>query len=96
MFDARKFHFTTGKGSCIVKDNKVLEFYLLSEEEVSEVEKIVPLLFELPPSTEIGYVETEKFKFGVIKFQDYFVVFPARTENIAEIMRIRSVMRNGG
>lgn len=96
MFDARKFHSKTGKGSCIVKDKKIQESYLLSEEEILEVEKIAPMISELPLSIDFGYVETEKSKFGILRFEDYFVVFPVRTENISEIIRARSVMQNGG
>lgn len=96
MFDAKKFHFTTGKGSCVVKNNIVLESYLLSEEEVFAVEKIIPLLGEIPQSIDFGYLETETFKFGIIRLQDLLVVFPVRTESLAEIMKIRSVMLDGG
>ncbi|MFN3384494.1 MAG: hypothetical protein ACK401_06320 [Archaeoglobaceae archaeon] len=96
MFDARRFHIKTGKGSCIVKDKKVLNFYLLSEEEVSEVEKIAPLLSELPASIDLCYLETEKFKFGALRFKDQFVVFPVRTGSITEIIQMRSVVQNEG
>lgn len=96
MFDVRRFHSATGKGSCIVKDKKVLGYYLLSEEEISEIEKIVPLLSQIPSGIELGYLETGKFKFGLLRFQDYVVVFPVRTENIAEIVRMKSVVQNGG
>lgn len=96
MFDARRFHIKTGKGSCIVKDKKVLNFYLLSEEEVSEVEKIAPLLSELPPSIDFCYLETENFKFGALRYEEQFVVFPVRTDSITEIIQMKGVVRNEG
>lgn len=96
MFDAKKFHSTTGKGSCTVKDKKLLNCYLLSEEEVSEIEKIIPAISELPSDVDFGYLETEKSRFGILRFEDLLVLFPVRTENIQEIARLRRVVQNEG
>lgn len=95
MFDARKFHFVTGRGSCVVKNNKILQSYLLSEEEILAVEKITPIISELPKDIDFGYVEIGAYRFGLFRIQDSFVVFPLRTENISEIVRIRSVVLDG-
>jgi len=90
MFDLRKFHSKTKLGACIVKQGKIFDSYLMSEEEISIIEKILGIFSELG-DVELGYIEKDDFKFAFFKFGDDFLVFTVKSENIAEIQRIRGV-----
>ena len=54
------------------------------------MEKILGIFSELG-DVELGYIEKDDFKFAFFKFGDDFLVFTVKSENIAEIQRIRGV-----
>jgi len=39
MFDLRKFHSQTKLGACLINQGKISDSYLMSEEEISVIEK---------------------------------------------------------
>ncbi|TDA25860.1 MAG: hypothetical protein DSO01_06745 [Archaeoglobi archaeon] len=90
MFDLRKFHSQTKLGACLINQGKISDSYLMSEEEISVIEKILGIFSELG-DVELGYIEKDGFRFAFFKFGDDFLVFPVKSENIAEIRRIRDV-----
>uniref|UniRef100_A0A7J2THD5 Uncharacterized protein n=1 Tax=Archaeoglobus fulgidus TaxID=2234 RepID=A0A7J2THD5_ARCFL len=91
MLDPKKFHFKTGHGSCIVRHGKILDFYLMSEEELAAVEKMLKIFSELLEDIEFGYLEKNDFKFAFFRYGEDFLVFPVREENLAEIQKLRGV-----
>jgi len=93
MVSARDFYSKTGRGVCLIKDGKIVETYLLGEEEVIKIERIFSALSAFPPDFETGIVEfDENSKFGIFRISDYLLIFPVRTENFADIIRIRGTI----
>ncbi|MCS7144405.1 MAG: hypothetical protein NZ879_05220 [Archaeoglobaceae archaeon] len=93
MPDPRDFYSKVGSGVCVVKEGKILETYLLAEEELQKIEKISSLVSTFPKDFDIGILEfSENNRFGIFRIEDYFLIFPVRTENIAEIIRKREVI----
>lgn len=93
MLNPRDFYSKVGSGVCIIKEGKMLERYLLGEEEIQKIEKISSLVSNFPKDFDTGIVEfAENFRFAIYRMEDYFLVFPVRTDNIAEIMRKREMI----
>lgn len=93
MLNTREFYSRFGSGVCIVKEGKILETYLLGEEEIQKIEKICPVVSNFPKDFEAGIVEFgENARFAIFRTEDFFLIFPARTDNIAEIMRKRETI----
>ncbi|MCX8172502.1 MAG: hypothetical protein N3D09_02675 [Archaeoglobaceae archaeon] len=96
MITTREFYSKTGSGACIVKEGKILETYLLGEEDLRNIEKISSLVSNFPKDFDAGIIEFgEKSRFGIFKVEDHFLIFPVRTENVAEIIRRREIIDAG-
>ncbi|MEM2727365.1 MAG: hypothetical protein QXV61_03805 [Archaeoglobaceae archaeon] len=93
MPDTRDFYSKIGTGVCVVKEGKILETYLLGEDELKKIEKISSLVSGFPKDFDTGIIEFgENIRFGIFKIEDYFLIFPVRTDNVAEIVRKREVI----
>lgn len=93
MPDTREFYSKVGSGVCVVKEGKILESYLLGEDELQKIEKISSITSNFPKDFDTGIIEfNENIRFGIFRLEDYFLIFPARTENIAEIIRKREII----
>ncbi|MDK2794971.1 MAG: hypothetical protein PWQ22_99 [Archaeoglobaceae archaeon] len=88
MPDMGKIYSELGSGFCIVKEGKILENYLLSDFEIEWIKKLLPLIDFFPKDFELGIFEFDmNRRFGVFKIEDKFLLFPARTDNLGEIIR---------
>ncbi|MEM0215522.1 MAG: hypothetical protein QW384_06020 [Archaeoglobaceae archaeon] len=93
MLNTREFYSKLGSGVCVVKEGKILETYLLGEEEIQKIEKISSVVSNFPKDFETGIVEFgENSRFAVFRMEDFFLIFPVRTDNVAEIMRKREMI----
>lgn len=94
MVDVKKLYSKLGSGICVVEGGKIAQVYLLSEEEVLLIEKIAKILPDLPEDFEFGFVEFENNRFSIFKVERNYLVFPAKTENLAELIRKKEVILN--
>ncbi len=93
MVDPRDFYTKFGSGVCVIKDGKILVTYLLCEDEIQKIEKISSLISALPKDFDTGIVDfDENNRFGVFRVGETFLVFPVRTDNIAEIIQKREII----
>ncbi|MEG9193924.1 MAG: hypothetical protein HA489_05415 [Archaeoglobales archaeon] len=93
MVNAREFYSKFGVGVCVIRDGKILETYLLGEDEIQKIEKISSVITTFPKDFDTGVIDFgENIRFGVFRVGETFLVFPVRTDNIAEIVRKREVI----
>lgn len=82
-----------GTGFCIVKEGKILETYLLSTSEIPNIEELAKITPEFPEDFEVGILEFDiKSRFGAIKMEDKFIIFPVKTDNIGEILKKKGAL----
>ncbi|MCS7130307.1 MAG: hypothetical protein NZ872_02690 [Archaeoglobaceae archaeon] len=93
MPNSTEIYSKLGTGFCIVKEGKILEIYLLDNSEIQKIEKLTKITMTLPEDFEAGVLELDiKNRFGVIKMEDKFVLFPAKSDNVGEILRKKGVL----
>jgi hypothetical protein len=86
MENLRELYSRTGFRACLVSGEKVIDEFLLTEEEKQDVSKLIPVLKSFPVGFKIGVVEFDGKKFGIAKTNG-FVVVPLRDENIGEFRK---------
>ena len=88
MANLKLFHSETGLRACHILDGEIIDSYLLTDEELSRIVDLNPLLDFLSDDFTIGVVENENGeKYCIIKIEDGFLISPVHTDNIGEIYK---------
>jgi len=90
MVDLRKLHESTGLRSCLVENGKVVDSYLLTDDELDCISKIISVMDILPPSFEFGIFNIREIGCCVMKVKNgeiKFVISPVTGGNIGELYR---------
>jgi len=88
MIDLKYFHDTIGLRSCCISNEKIVDNFLLSDEELKDIQNLTPLLGLLPQDFMVGVVEIESCKkYCVFKVEDNFVIAPVSTDNIGDLCK---------
>ncbi|WP_202318357.1 hypothetical protein [Archaeoglobus neptunius] len=83
----KKIYSATGHGACIIKDGKIADVYLLSDEEVELMEKFCNITSILPEKFRMGVFTYDDTKVVILRNGSEFICFPTKKENIMEIIR---------
>ncbi len=83
----KKIYTQLGHGVCRVKDGEIAESYLLSDEEVEFIKEIAKLTTILPEKFKLGVFEHEKGKVVILRYGEEFICFPAKSENVMELIK---------
>lgn len=88
MVNLKKIFERSGLRTCLIREDKIVDQYLLSEEEKERAENLIPSLNSLPMDFTYGFVEfKDGSRLGIVKSNDNFVVFPTRRDNVGELCR---------
>lgn len=83
----KKIYSLIGRGVCIIEDGKISDVYLLSDDEVDLISALSPITLILPENFKIGVFELQEGKVAFIKYQNKFIGFPIRKDNIMEVIK---------
>ncbi len=88
MINLKQLHSITGLRVCCVSHGKIVDSYLLTNEEINKINNLGSLINSLPENFVIGIIETnEKERFCIIKAKECFFISPIETENIGEVYK---------
>jgi hypothetical protein len=88
MVNLKQFHSKTGLRTCYISNGKIIDSYLLTDEELNKITDLSSFLDSLPEGFTIGVVEIESGeKYCIVKAEEGFLVSPVDTENIGELYR---------
>jgi len=85
--NAEKIYSLIGRGAGIIEDGKISDVYLLSDDEVDLISALSPITLLLPENFKIGVFELQEGKVAFIKYQNKFIGFPIRKDNIMEVIK---------
>ncbi len=87
MMDLREIYSRTGVGACIISGGRVVDAYLLSDNEKDVAEELAPLTLYFPENFRFAVLEAGDLRFGVVKIRDVYLLMPVRTANYFEFFR---------
>ncbi len=94
MVNLKDIYLKTGMGVCLIENGRVVDHYLISDEDLKLISEFCFLTSHLPENFKLGIFEHENGRFAILKYQNSLLGFPVRKDNFMELIKDLEVNLN--